>query len=73
MNIASNDVDRFVIASVTAPYLLWGPLEAIAVLLVGLRILGPAFVAGYVLLFFFIPLQFYLSKRFAGLRSKVRS
>ena len=72
MNIASNDINRFFIASFAVPYLLWVPLEAITMLLVGLQIFVPAFVAGYVLLFVFIPPLFYLRKRFGGLQSKLR-
>lgn len=71
MNLASNDVERFIMWSLFVSYLFWGPLEAIVVLVVGLNILGPAFAAGYVLLALVIPIQFYLSKKFAKYRSKI--
>mmetsp|Transcript_5398 Transcript_5398/g.7757 ORF Transcript_5398/g.7757 Transcript_5398/m.7757 type:complete len:414 (-) Transcript_5398:3266-4507(-) len=71
INLATNDVERFLLACTTGSYLWWGPLQAIAVLIVGVNVIGPAFVAGYVLLFIFVLLQFFLGKRFAYLRSKV--
>jgi len=71
MNLASNDVERFILASIFISYLLIGPIEAVVILIVGIFIVGPAFAAGYVLLFIFIPLQLYLSHKFAKFRSKI--
>jgi len=72
MNIASNDVERFLLAALFISYMFWAPAQSIAILILGVKLLGPAFVAGYGLLVcLFVPLQFYLSKRFATLRSKV--
>ena len=72
MNMVSNDVERFMLASLFVFYIIWAPLQALAILIVGWRVIGTAFVAGFALLFLvFVPLQFYLSKRFAVLRSKV--
>lgn len=70
-NLASNDVDRFVMTSVTAPFLIVGPFISMIILLVGIFIIGPVFAAGYALLFLLVPLQVYFGRRFAYLRSKV--
>jgi ABC transporter transmembrane region. len=73
MTLVSNDVERFMQATLFASYVIWAPLQAIAILVIGLHLIGPAFAIGIgLLLFVFIPLQFYLSKHFALLRSKVR-
>jgi ATP-binding cassette subfamily C (CFTR/MRP) protein 4 len=71
MNLASNDVERFNMACLFGSYLLWGPIYAVVVLILGLVLIGPAFAAGYAFLLLFVPLQFYLSHRFATLRSKI--
>jgi len=74
MNLASNDVERFLLASLFISYLIWSPLQAIAILIVGWFKMGPAFVVGFCLLLFgFVPFQFYLSNKFAFLRSKIAS
>lgn len=70
-NLASNDVERFLYASLFISYLFWAPLEAVVVLFVGIDRLGPAFAAGYVVLFTFVPMQFFLGKRFAKFRSQI--
>lgn len=71
LNLASNDVERFLFASLFLSYLFWAPLEALVVLFVGVDRIGSAFAAGYVVLFTFVPMQFFLGKRFAKLRSQV--
>lgn len=72
MNLASNDVDRFLLAALFVNYLFWSPLQSIAILAVGWLTLGPAFAAGFALLVVvFLPFQFYLSNRFAFFRSKI--
>jgi ATP-binding cassette subfamily C (CFTR/MRP) protein 4 len=70
-NLASNDVERFLSISVTSVFLLLGPFEAIAILIVGISVIGPAFAVGYGLLFLLLPLQMYLSRRFVQFRSQV--
>jgi ATP-binding cassette subfamily C (CFTR/MRP) protein 4 len=70
-NLASNDVERFLYASLFISYLFWAPMEAVAVLCVGLHTLGPAFAAGYIVLFTFVPMQFYLGHKFANSRSQI--
>jgi ATP-binding cassette, subfamily C (CFTR/MRP), member 4 len=71
-NLASNDVERFLNTSVASIYLIYGPLEAIAIVLVGVYTVGPSFAAGLVFLVaVLLPLQFYLSRKFVRLRSKV--
>lgn len=71
VNLATNDVERFLLACIMISYLWWGPLQALAVLWVGLYIIGPAFLAGYLLLLIIVALQFVLGKSFAYYRSKV--
>eukprot|EP00536_Pseudo-nitzschia_multiseries_P013764 jgi/Psemu1/245584/estExt_Genewise1.C_6110003 len=72
MNLASNDVERFLLAALFISHLIWAPLQAIGILVVGWAKLGPAFAVGFFLLVFgLIPFQFYLSNRFAVLRSTV--
>jgi ATP-binding cassette, subfamily C (CFTR/MRP), member 4 len=72
VNLASNDVERFLFGSLFLPYLFWGPLEAIVILIIGILRIGPSFAAGYAVLFIFVPLQFVLSNQFATIRSQVR-
>jgi len=72
MNLVSNDVERFIGAALFGSYIVWGPVIGIAGLIVGIQLIGPAFAAGIGLLIgIFVPLQFYLSHKFARLRSKV--
>eukprot|EP00934_Nitzschia_sp_Nitz4_P006161 Nitzschia sp. Nitz4//scaffold366_size23882//2073//6107//NITZ4_008438-RA/size23882-processed-gene-0.30-mRNA-1//-1//CDS//3329549299//6151//frame0 len=72
MNLASNDVERFLQAALFVNHLFWAPLQAIAILVVGCFILGPAFAAGFGLLVaVFVPFQFRLSRKFAFFRSQV--
>jgi len=74
MNLASNDVERFLLAALFINYLFWSPMQSIAILVVGWRSLGPAFGAGFAFLVFgFVPFQFYLSRKFAYFRSKIAS
>ena len=73
MNLVSNDVERFLLAALYGPSIIWGPLQALAILTVGLYLNGPAFAIGVgMFLFVLIPGQTYLSRRFVSLRSKVR-
>ncbi len=72
LNLASNDVDRFLLASLFAGHLFWAPLQSLAILATGVALMGVAFLAGFVLLLVvFVPLQFYLSRRFASLRQHI--
>jgi ATP-binding cassette subfamily C (CFTR/MRP) protein 4 len=72
MNLASNDVERFLLAALFISHLFWAPLQAIAILAVGCWLVGPAFAAGFALLLVvFVPLQFYLSRKFGYYRSKI--
>ena len=74
LNIASNDVERFLLATLFISYGFWAPVQSLAILGLGIHLIGASFAAGYGLLVcVFVPLQFYLSKRFAVLRSKVAS
>ena len=72
MNLASNDVERFLLAALFINYLIWSPVQSVAILIVGWLSLGPAFAAGFALLVCgFVPFQFYLSRKFAYFRSKI--
>jgi ATP-binding cassette subfamily C (CFTR/MRP) protein 4 len=72
MNLASNDVERFLLAALFISHLIWSPVQSIAILIVGWLQVGPSFAAGFALLVFgFVPFQFYLSNRFAFFRSKI--
>ena len=71
VNLASNDVERYLSGSPLMIYFIYAPIEALAILATGCSIMGWAFAAGFGLLLVFIPLQLYLARRFASLRSKV--
>jgi ABC-type multidrug transport system fused ATPase/permease subunit len=65
-------VERFLLATLFISYLFWAPVQSIAVLVLGIHSIGPSFAAGYGLLIgMLVPMQFYLSGKFATLRSKV--
>lgn len=72
MNLVSNDVERFLVTTLFISYIFWAPLQGIVILILGTRQIGPAFAVGIGFLFFvFVPLQFWLSRQFAILRSKI--
>ena len=72
LNLASNDVERYQWASLFTHYIFWGPVQALAILVLGVIELGLAFFIGFVLLLVVVvPLQLYLANRFAHYRSKV--
>ena len=72
MNLVSNDVDRFLLAALFCSYIFWSPVQSIAILAVGWTSIGPAFAAGFALLVFgFVPLQYYLGTKFAEFRSAI--
>ncbi len=74
VNIATNDVERFMLCTLFASYLFWAPLQSMAILALGWWVIGWSFAAGFgILLLFFVPLQLWLSKRFAIMRSKIAS
>ena len=72
VNIATNDVERFLMASLFVSYLFWAPLQSLAILGLGWFVIGWPFAAGYgLMLFCFVPLQLWLMKKFAFMRSKI--
>ena len=72
MNLVSNDVERLLQAALFGSYIIWGPVIGIGSLIAGIQFIGPSFAAGFgLLVLIFVPLQFYLSQKFADLRSKV--
>ena len=70
-NLASNDVERFLLTSIYANLLLASPLEIMTILVVGIYTIGPVFCCGYALLLVLVPLQFWLSRRFVVFRSRI--
>lgn len=70
-NLASNDVERFLLAAIPSLYLIIGPLEAIVILIVGIHLIGPIFAVGHLLFFLLVPLQLHLGKCFVKFRSSV--
>ncbi len=70
-NLASNDVERFLLTSVYCNFIVLGPLEAMIILVMGIYIIGPVFCAGYALLCLLVPYQFWLSRRFAAFRGRI--
>ena len=73
MNLVSNDVERYWMAALFISYIIWAPLQTIAVFVIGMNLIGPAFAIGMsILIFIFVPAQIYLSRKFAAVRSTVR-
>lgn len=70
-NLASNDVERFLLASVWANFIIVGPIASILILITGIVITGPAFAVGFSLMTLILPIQIYAGKRFAYFRSRV--
>lgn len=71
VNMATTDVERFLMSGIFWVYLWEAPLESLAVLIVGVKEVGYSFVVAMALLLLLIPLQGEFSRRFAKLRSKV--
>jgi ATP-binding cassette subfamily C (CFTR/MRP) protein 4 len=72
LNLASNDVERFIMAALFTNHLIWAPTQSLAILGVGIWLMGSAFAVGFgLLMLLVVPLQFYLSQRFAYYRSKI--
>ena len=72
-NLASNDVERFLIASIPSLHFLVGPIEAILILIVGIYTIGPVFAVGHAVFLVLVPLQIFLSRKFVHFRSQVAS
>ncbi|WAR27474.1 MRP4-like protein [Mya arenaria] len=62
VNLMSNDVNRFDQAVIFLHFLWVGPLEAIAVLAILWRQLGPSTLAGFAVLLLLVPVQGYMGK-----------
>lgn len=72
VNIATNDVERFLLATLFASYIWWAPIQSVAILIIGFINVGWSFVAGFgMLCVIFAPLQVWLGNRFAKMRSKI--
>lgn len=70
-NLASNDVERFLTASVSFLFLLYSPVFLLMILFVGIFVAGKVFLVSYGLLFLLIPFQLYLGRRFSRARRKI--
>ena len=75
VNLASNDSERFILASVFGLYLLWRPIHAIIVFIVGSILLQSIlpFVIEYIFLGLFAIVQYIMSQRFVQYRTHVAS
>mmetsp|Transcript_12086 Transcript_12086/g.24989 ORF Transcript_12086/g.24989 Transcript_12086/m.24989 type:complete len:1226 (-) Transcript_12086:4883-8560(-) len=74
LNLASNDVERFLFTTLFISFLWWAPLQAVAIWITGTVLVGWAFCAGMGLLaLVFLPLQLWLSQSFAKHRSTIAS
>ena len=74
INMASNDVERFLLSSMFASYIIWAPVLSMGILGLGTYLIGWPFAVGFVLLVLVVvPFQLSLSKKFGFLRSKIAS
>ncbi|XP_053404593.1 ATP-binding cassette sub-family C member 4-like isoform X3 [Mercenaria mercenaria] len=70
VNLMSNDVNRFDQAVIFLHFLWVGPIEAIAVLAILWRELGPSTLAGFAVLLLLVPVQGWMGKLFSKFRQK---
>jgi hypothetical protein len=74
INLATNDVERLMMACICGSYIIWTPLLSIGIFGIGWYNFGWPFASGFVLLVFVIvPFQLSLSKKFAFMRSEIAS
>ena len=72
INLATNDVERFLLASMFCSYLFWAPFLSVGVLGVGWLMIGWSFVVGFMIFVaVIVPIQLYVGRRFAYLRSRI--
>jgi ATP-binding cassette subfamily C (CFTR/MRP) protein 4 len=72
MNLASNDVERFLLASIFINMLFWAPIQAIGILGAGWSLFGMPFAVGWCLfVVFFLPMQIFLCRKFASYRHQI--
>mmetsp|Transcript_876 Transcript_876/g.1744 ORF Transcript_876/g.1744 Transcript_876/m.1744 type:complete len:1390 (+) Transcript_876:165-4334(+) len=72
LNLASNDVERYMFTTLFVSFLWWAPLQAVGILVTGVVLVGWAFCVGIaVLVILFVPLQTWLSHSFAKFRSNI--
>ncbi|CAB0038330.1 unnamed protein product [Trichogramma brassicae] len=70
VNLLSNDVNRFDVATIFMHYLWIGPLETIIVMYVMYQRVQESAIIGVAVLMMFIPIQGFLGKRSSSLRLK---
>ncbi|XP_060582248.1 ATP-binding cassette sub-family C member 4-like isoform X3 [Ruditapes philippinarum] len=70
VNLMSNDVNRFDQAVIFLHFLWVGPIEAVAVLAILWRELGPSTLAGFAVLLLLVPVQGWMGKLFSKFRQK---
>jgi hypothetical protein len=74
INLATNDVERFLMSCVCGSYIIWTPLLSIGIFVIGWNIIGWPFASGFALLVLVIvPFQLSLSKKFAIVRAEIAS
>lgn len=73
VTLASSDVEKFQLFGVMFCFLIIAPIEALVVLGIGLVLVGPSFLAGFVLCLLLVPLQMHFSRRFGAIRRRVAS
>jgi len=71
VTLTSTDVERFSLASMFWPYLVFAPIESCVVLVILIFEIGFGALAGFgILLGIFLPIQFWFSQSYAKLRLK---
>ena len=66
MNLASINVERFMLSLIFISHLFWSHAQSIGILIMGICLREPAFATGFAsLIIIFIPLQYYLSQIFS--------
>jgi len=74
INLATNDVERFLMSCMCGSYIMWTPLLSIGIFIIGWNIIGWPFASGFALLVLVIvPFQLSLSKKFAIVRAEIAS
>lgn len=70
VNLLSNDVNRFDVATIFMHYLWIGPLQTVIVMIIMYQDFGTSAIVGVATLLMFIPLQGFLGKKSSSLRLK---
>lgn len=71
VNLVSNDLDKFNHVFIMLPFLWIGPIQTLVSVWLLWPILGPACFGSLLLLALLIPIQLYLSRKFASFRRRI--